>query len=275
MARVEDDLARGRPRAQAGGASRYPARRATAVTYAASSSSAQPSVVAEDEQARMRRASRASAAGRRPRARERRGRAEDAARVHPRSTSRYAVGDVGERRDDDRRSAGRSSSAASRSSATRRVVRAVEARRRPRRRAPGARRSGGRAPGGRTRAPRGARSSTGRRGSRRRSSPAPRRRSASSSDASGPIVVQPVSPSGARPTKVSSYRPGSAAAPSARRTSAPLRGLSDQLAATTRTRPPVDRLALRRRVEDRRVGRVRDHDRVGEGDPERAGAPRG
>ena len=51
---------------------------------------------------------------------------------------------------------------------------------------------------------------------------------------------------------------------------AALPGLSDQLVAISRIRPPVERLAARGRMEDRRVDGVRDHDRVAQLEPELA-----
>ena len=117
-------------------------------------------------------------------------------------------------------------------------------------------------PAARRRAPRGARSSTGRRGSPRRSSPGSRSSAASSRRGRG-ATHPPTArgPAGARPTNVSSNLAGSATAPSAvQRVGALARIVRParrrRRAAAGRRR----RLPLVRRMEDRRVGRVRDHD---------------
>ena len=60
-----------------------------------------------------------------------------------------------------------------------------------------------------------------------------------------------------------------------RATSAPLRGLSDQHVATRRSGRSVARLRARRRMEDRRVGRVRDHVRASAARARARGARRG
>ena len=149
----------------------------------------------------------------------------------------------------------------------RRPPRARRTRRLRRRRAPDARRSRGRRPGARLRGPRAARSSRGRSGSApdRRRFAAAQRRAAPTRSGQGherarksrpatregqlvAIVVEvPVEPGDDLGALVRVVRP-------ARR--------DDSHA------PPGERLALDRRMEDRRIDRVRDQARVDELDPE-------
>ena len=129
---------------------------------------------------------------------------------------------------------------------------------RRRRRARGGRRSRGRPPADRTRAPRGARSSRDRRGSARGRRPACAGARRARCESSGPTTRMRSNAAGARPANVSSKRAWSRLRSSQASVSPPLRGLSDQLVATSRTRPPVERLPARGRMEDRRVDGVRD-----------------
>ena len=128
---------------------------------------------------------------------------------------------------------------------------------------------------GRTRAPRAARSSTDRRGwgrDRRRARGAaarPRRTT------TGPTTRTRSKLVGARPTNVSSYRSQSRCRSSQASVSAPLRSLSDQLVAITRTFLPRDRRRARRWVE-RSPGRRRSRRPSARGARARArGASRG